>query len=260
MALNTLLLSQDPALLAMMRRSLDELSARIETCSGAAAASELIARRKFQFIVVDCDDVESAPSVLRGLRNNPSNKGSIVLAVVHEHTSQRDAFEWGANFVLEKPIVQDRLLRCMRAAYPLLMRELRRCHRHAMDISVMLQLGVGPETRARLLDLSEGGMLVHAPSQLTQGNTARFRFLLPETDIWLEGKGQIMWSNDQGRAGLQFVTLAQAMRVELANWLVARIGQDSPQPIKLTPGPQPVRPAISNPRRGDDRPLAFASV
>jgi len=259
MALNTLLLSQDPALLALMRRSLDELNARIETCSGAAAASELIARRKFQFIVVDCDGVESAPSVLRGLRNNPSNKYSIVLAVVHEHTSQREAFEWGANFVLEKPIANDRLLRCMRAAYPLLMRELRRCHRHAMDISVMLQLGVGAETRARVLDLSEGGMLVQTPTQVPQGNTVRFRFLLPETDVWLEGKAHITWSNDQGRTGLQFVTMGQALRVELANWLGARISLDSPKPPALTPGPQPVRPAAHNPGRGD-RPLAFASV
>src|SRR5512140_1571433 len=102
MALDALLLCRDPGLLLVMRRGLEELGIRPEVCSTAPAASQILAHRKFEAIIVDCDGVEGGREVLRSLRTVPSNKNSIVFAVVHKVTSLRDAFEMGANFVLDK--------------------------------------------------------------------------------------------------------------------------------------------------------------
>ena len=234
MPLNALLLTRDPALQLMLRRGFDDLGTRLETCASATAASDLIAKHKFEAVIVDCDDVESGEALLRGLRSHPSNKFSIVVAVVNGHTTVPEAFELGANFVLEKPVANDRLLRCLRAAHPLMIREQRRCYRHALDISVMLQLGPGPEARARLLNLSEGGMAIHSHASLTKAAQIRFRFMLPESDMWVEGKAEVLWASSEGRAGLQFLPLPQKLRVELGNWLASRL-QQPPKPPTAMP-------------------------
>ena len=49
--------------------------------------------------------------------------------------------------------------------------------------------------------------------------------MLPDTAIYLDGKAQVVWSQEQGRAGLQFVVMRQDLRLELANWLASRIEQ-----------------------------------
>jgi CheY-like chemotaxis protein len=226
MALEALLISRDSALLAMFRRSLEELAVKVEASSGAAAASQMMARRKFEAIVVDCDDVDGGRNVLRSLRGMPTHKNTIVFAVVGKTTTLREAFEAGANFVLEKPVALDRLVRSLRAAHPLMARERRRSFRHTIDAPVTLQLGAGPEIRARGADLSEGGLAVFTPTRLQPGNVPRFCFMLPDTAICLEGKAQVVWSQEQGHAaGLQFVMMRHDLRLELANWLASRIEQ-----------------------------------
>ena len=245
MSLNALLLSHDPVLLSALRRGLDEFSARIELCGNAAVAVEMLPKRKFELIVIDCDDVDGGSSVLRGMRKHPSNRNSIVLAMVHEHTTAREAMEMGANFTLEKPLSHDRLMRCLRAAYPLVVREQRRCYRHTVEQSVMINVGSGPELRLRMLNLSEGGMLVQVQAQhqkeFATGKQVRFRFQLPDTATWMEGKAQVMWVRNEDRAGLQFSTIPQGQRLELVHWVSNRIMQDSPVPLTLAP--QPPAPA-----------------
>ena len=90
----------------------------------------------------------------------------------------------------------------------------------------MLDLGPGPEVRARGVNLSEGGVRVISPSTLANGTWVHFRFMLPDTDVWIDGRAQVVWSKAQGRAGLQFATLRNDLRVELGQWLATRLDQE----------------------------------
>lgn len=226
MPLAALLLTRDANLLSVVRRSFEDLAIRPQVCAATSAASELILRRKFEAIVVDCDDMESGRELLRSLRTMPSSRNSIVIGVVHKKTSPREVFEMGANFVLEKPVTPERALKTLRAAHPLFMRERRRSFRQSLDTSVMLNLGPGPEMRARGVNLSEGGASVVTPSTLAAGTAVRFRFMLPDTDVWLDGRAQVVWSKEQGRIGLQFVALRSDLKVELGQWLALRLDQE----------------------------------
>src|SRR5579872_2923346 len=122
MTLRALLIIQDPESLRVLRRVLDELRISVESTGSVDRSGELLAKHRYDAIVVDCDDLAGAPELMRRLRQSPSNKRSLVFAVVNGKTSVAKAFDSGANFVLDKPLTQERALRSFRAAHGLMMR------------------------------------------------------------------------------------------------------------------------------------------
>ena len=129
MALQALLLSRDPEVHRTIRRVFDSANIDLDLSNNADQARHILTRRKYDAVLVDCDDMSNGPVVLRELRQGKSNKSCIAFAVVSGKTSIQQAFEMGANFVLDKPISLDRATRSVRAAQGLIMRERRRYHR-----------------------------------------------------------------------------------------------------------------------------------
>src|SRR5215472_15289757 len=117
MTLESLLLSQDPELVRVVRPTLEELSIDVEVCHDARAGSDILISNKFDAVIVDCDDLTGGLALLQGLRNTPSNKNSVAFAVLNgKRTNTQEAFRMGANFVLQKPIGSLNAARCFRAA------------------------------------------------------------------------------------------------------------------------------------------------
>src|SRR5260370_13161058 len=126
MALQPLLLSRDAEVHRALRRVLDSTNMDVEAAINREQARLGLARRKYDTLLVDCDDMPSAPAILRELRQGRSNKSCIAFAIVHGRTTVQQAFEMGANFVLDKPISLERATRSVRAAQGLIMRASRR--------------------------------------------------------------------------------------------------------------------------------------
>ena len=63
-------------------------------------------QKKFDAVIIDCDDLRGGLGVLQGLRATPSNKNSVTFAVLNgkKTTTQQALCEVGVNFVLQKPI------------------------------------------------------------------------------------------------------------------------------------------------------------
>ena len=212
--------------------------------ANAGSALEIARRQKYEALLLEVDDVEGARDLLAQVRNVPFNRNSILFGITHRRTSFRTAFEQGANFVLEKPLAPDRALRSVRAAHALMLRERRRTFRHNIDTVVLLQLGRGAETRARGVDLSEGGMAIYLSVPPTLGHEVAFRFLLPETGQWLEGRCVIAWI-EQNRVGLQFTTVRKDLKVDLANWLTTQLDHEFSAPLPAPMPPSSARPAAA---------------
>jgi len=236
MALSALLLSRDSVLVATLRRLLEDMAVRVEVSASTSVVKEMLRRQKFEALLLDIDDVDGARDLLAHVRATPFNKNSILFAITHRHTNFRAAFDQGANFVFEKPIAIERAQRSLRAAYPLMLRERRRTFRHTIDTAVFIKGHGGRDLRARGIDLSEGGMAIHMPSPPALGSDVHFRFLLPETDLTLEGRGTISWVKDES-VGLQFTSLRKELQLELANWLSAQLELESAAPAPLPPAP-----------------------
>jgi DNA-binding NarL/FixJ family response regulator len=236
MALQALVLSRDTETVRVMRAALNDLSITCEASMLPERATELLAKRKFDAVVVDCDDVEGAPEVLRELRKSPSNKRAMAFAVVNGTTTVKDAFEMGANFVLDKPLTAERAMRSLRAAHGLMKREHRRYFRTRVEAEVQLITPGGQQLRGTITNLSEGGVALQmsevgtALTALKTSVIVKLRFALPGR-CRLEAKGEVIRADSGRGVGLRFLHLEQKMQRELEQWLGQQMEQHKPPAI-----------------------------
>lgn len=222
MALQALLLSRDAESNRTLRRVLDTTNIEVEICSSPEQARLALSRRKYDTLLVDCDDMHNGPAILRELRQGKSNKSCIVFAIVHGRTTVQQAFEMGANFVLDKPVSQERATRSVRAAHGLIMRERRRYHRHLLRASGAILVDAGAELPISITNISHGGISIECNRRLDEGGAASLRFVLPGIKRALEIKGEVMWSNPEGQAGIRFQVISAEVKKELDSWLERR--------------------------------------
>ena len=229
MKLESLLISRDGALLGVLRPTLDKISVRIEVCPESQTGIGLLTKRKFDAVIIDCDDLQGGSAVLRDLRKTPSNSKSVAFAVLNGKTTTQEAFQCGANFVLQKPLSTLHATRCFNAALNFMVRERRRYFRYPVEIPVHLKVPQGPELTATSTNLSEGGMAMRIGGQLLKDTVAALRFTLPASNTALELKGQIAWSDGRGRTGIRFVEVPQSSQYQLDKWLTDRLQSEMPQ-------------------------------
>ena len=235
MLVNALLLSSDASLLGVLRRSAEELGIRPQEIASVGQAGAILTTKRFEGIVVDTDDLEGASGFIEALRKTPSNKSSIIVAVVNGRTSPCEAFRKGANMVLEKPVTTEKLVRSLRAAHSMMTRERRRSTRLPVEIQIFVRPSSGQETQATTTDISEGGIGIDALVPLKQHDTVRFRCRLPESDVELEGGALVVNATKDGHAGLCFVSVSSQHKSDLAHWLASRIEKQSASAMRLGP-------------------------
>lgn len=219
MPLESLLLSRDPEVIRVLQPALEKLSIDVEVCRGVGSGHEILRTEKFDAIIVDCDDLKGALDVLEGLRKSPSNRNSVTFAILNGSTTTQQAFQMGANFVLQKPISALNAMRCFSAAVNFMLRERRRYFRHPMEAAATLTFSEGQKLKVSLTNLSEGGMAIFFRGPLPKGSVSTVSFKLPGTASALEPKVQIAWIDDAGRAGLRFIDMPKESRVPLDSWL-----------------------------------------
>jgi CheY-like chemotaxis protein len=244
MPMRSLLLSRDDEVIRVLRRVLDDMQIEVEVCTGSERAAEQLVRRKYDAVIVDCDDLKGAADVLQNLRKTPSNKTSTAFAIVNGATSVHRAFEMGANLALEKPITADRARRSFRAAHGLMLQERRRYYRHPVDMTVTLRFENGngkQEFHGSANNLSEGGMAIKLKNSVQdKTGLATLQFVLPGTRNWIEAHGRIAWADGEGQAGLRFENLPFILKEQLEKWFTenAEGGKPAALPAKA---PQPKR-------------------
>ena len=178
--------------------------------------------RKFDAIVVDCDDLSGGIELMKALRKTRSNKSSVVFALLNGKTTTQMAFQLGANFVLQKPITPLNATRCFNAALTFMTREKRRYFRHPVEMPVKVLFG-NEEMMATTTNLSEGGMAVRCRGKLPGQIKVMLQFTLPESRSSLELKAEVAWIDDLGRAGIRFTDVPQSSQYQLEKWLTEHL-------------------------------------
>jgi len=222
MALQALLLSRDPEVQRTIRRVLESANIDLDLSQNLEQTRMALSRRKYDTFFVDCEDLQIAATVLKELRQGKSNRNCIAFALVNSRTTIQQAFEMGANFVLDKPISLERATRSVRAAQGLIMRERRRYHRHLVKATGAIMVDSGNEVPVSITNISQGGISIECSRQLDQGGAARLRFQLPGAKHTLEVKGEVMWSTPDGKSGIRFQVISVDMKKELDKWLERR--------------------------------------
>jgi CheY-like chemotaxis protein len=232
MNLDALLISRDAALLEVGRPALEKISVNLQVCGELRIAGDLLTRRKFDAVIIDCDDLQNGLDLLRNLRQSRSNAKSVSFAVVNGKTTTQDAFQAGANFVLQKPVTPLHASRCFNAALNFMVRERRRYFRHPVDIPLRISFARNQEMTAVTTNVSEGGMAIRMLGKLPKDVQAQFRFTLPGAKISLELKGEVAWSDGTGRVGIRFIEVPQSSQYQLEKWLTERVQEEMPPKLQ----------------------------
>jgi CheY-like chemotaxis protein len=228
MTLESLLLSQDPDLVRVVRPTLEKLSIDVEICHEARAGADILISEKFDAVIVDCDDLNGGIGLLRRLRETPSNKNSVTFAVLNgKKTTTQEAFGMGANFVLQKPLSALNASRCFNAALNFMVRERRRYFRHPVKMVVTIVMEE-KEVRATSTNLSESGIALMLGESLPKGAMPRLQFLLPETNLNFDLEAEVVWTDVKSRAGLRFQNVAKSSQEQLEKWLDERLEEEMP--------------------------------
>jgi CheY-like chemotaxis protein len=239
MGLASLLISRDTTVVQVLRPTLEKLSITVELCSAARPGTEILGASKFDAVIVDCDDLQGGVEILQNLRRTRSNRNSVAFAILNGKTTTRQAFEMGANFVLQKPISPLNATRCFDAALTFMDRERRRYFRHSVEVPVLIHFSHGTELKTITSNLSEGGMAVRFPGEMPKDMISKIQFTLPNTHTSLELKAEVAWADKAGRAGLRFLDVPQSSQHQLESCLT-RLLQDENLPKMRAAKPSPL--------------------
>jgi CheY-like chemotaxis protein len=222
MALECIAITRDQQSVDILRHALEQLSTTLEVCRGLNSGQDVLQSQKYDGVIVDCDDLRGGLSLLQELRRTASNKTSVSFAMLNG-SSTKTAFEMGANFVLQKPLVPITTLRCFSAAFGQMTREKRRYYRVPVEMPVRVVFEEGREIHASATNISEGGMAIAIADPLPKKEISLVQFTLPTTSNTLQAKAVLAWADGSGHAGLRFLNLPQLSQEHLERWLSTRM-------------------------------------
>lgn len=220
MGLCAVICSKDERVLRILRSLLADLSIQAEFAGSAADAIERLVRQKYDGIFADCDDPDGQ-TVLRAIRRSRHNQRSVAFVISPEASVGALASELGAHFVLERPLVTEKVKRTLKAAHGLMLREKRAHFRHEIAAPASLRTEKAGVT-ATMRNLSAGGAFLECSSMLKKDQSLQMRFLLPDSSTVIETAARVAWCDPTGRAGVQFGAMSEASKRALTEWSAAR--------------------------------------
>ena len=229
MRCTALMLCRDHRSLEVVSLALDQSGIEADASASAPDAVERLARSHYSALVVDFD-APGAAHVVRMARMTSPHRRPVVFAMISEKTPVAAAFHSGANFVLYKPLVEEQVMRSLRAGKCFMKPERRRSHRERIESVAHLQFGIAP-LPVVVLDVSEIGISVQTTEPLPPVPEVPFHFVLPGTEMAIRGTGEILWADEFGRAGLTFKKLSATSARHLQNWLGKRAKRKAPRAV-----------------------------
>jgi CheY-like chemotaxis protein len=231
MILQALLVSKDDLTAETLIQVLAEFGVAVNRSNAADVAVTRLAEERFDQVIVDFDDPDSASLLLEACHRvaAPDRTPTVTVALVHDASQIRSILGAGAHFILTKPFSAEQAQKTLRAATALLKRERRQSLRVAAQAAVSIRLDDGSIVEGILLDLSTGGMDVLAAKPLPRATLVHISFELPEGSAAIAADAEVAWSTANGQIGLRFLDMDAKMREEMGEWLGARAHDALPE-------------------------------
>lgn len=222
--LDGLLFTHDTEVMGVMSQILENFSIKTETCSELGSAIDAVTQRRLDAIIVDWADAYDPTRIVRSARKSSPNGNSTIVALVNPG-SETHALLVGANFMIHKPADIEHAGRCMRAAYGTMLQNRRRAARVPVDIAVNVRVSECGVIRARISDLSIGGIALQCEEPLEVNSEVLTNFVLPNTDQLVQITGKIVNANSAGRAGVRFSFVPEQDQEALEGWLALELSK-----------------------------------
>lgn len=199
-------------------------------CHDTSDASRHLHKAKYHALFLDCD-APNASELLDILKTSGSNKTAVVLALSGDST-QNGSLHTRAQFVLQKPLAKSQIEKTLRAARGLLLRELRQYYRLPLNSPVIVGIS-GRTLQATTTNISLGGVGIRTTEWLKPATMVHLRMHLPGGELF-ETVAEVIWADEQGRAGIHFRDPAPLFQTRLEQWLTQEVDKqliaaDGPQ-------------------------------
>ncbi len=179
--LSALLLCNDDQSLSVIDRTFEEYSVSTYFCASGESAQASADNRKFDLLMLDFDEPEA-----------------------HKLVDFRAVDLWGYP-------------------YGLIVNEKRTVFRHAVHfpaIASFLENNVkNPLANVSVKDISVTGICLEADTVVSKDATVFIDFELPDSHAPVSAIGKVMWSDNQGRIGVQFRFIPPLEQEQLRAWL-----------------------------------------
>jgi len=225
------LVSSDYAAVTAISRGVKKYGAKSSLSPGGDSARDSLRRRKVDGVFVDME-APGALQLIMDIRKGTSNSKSVIFACVRSSKESTVTLSAGANFLLIKPLTADGVALHLTIAKEMMEREHRLYFRHPVNLPVLLKDADGDQ-RARMANLSEGGIAVRATRALKHSSMIDFEFELP-FGATVSGRGQVAWTNQEGMSGILVHSFHGKGREQLEAWLNSRDQLSSPPVVAET--------------------------
>lgn len=258
MALVSLVVCAEDETVAVLSRVLQDLDIKVEVSRNPKALLASPPARRFDAVLVDCQDEASALPLLAHFRQTPGSGHTVVIALVNAQARANDVFGWGANFLLYKPVSREGALDSLRAARGMMRQERRIEPRIPVQAQANLAFPGKENAASTLVELSESGVGLRTQDQLPPACKAYLQFSLPESQAVVRLAGDVMWQDRSGRVGIRLVSVPATSKRILYHWLQEHAVADSPAGEALefearNPGPVGTGAQSASNRRDRER-------
>src|ERR1700674_233586 len=212
------LVSSDYAIVTAVSRGIKKYGANFSLSPAVDSAKDCLSRRRFDGIFVDLD-VPDALGLMTAVRKGKSNSKVVIFACVSSSKESTATLSAGANFLLLKPLTAESVALHITIAKEMMERERRRYYRHPVNLPVLLEDADGDQ-RARMVNLSEGGMAARPTKELKHSSMIDFEFEV-SFGAPVSGRGQVAWTSKEGLGGIIIHTFHGKGREHLEAWLTA---------------------------------------
>src|SRR5580704_11204403 len=135
MGYQALLFCPDEKLARVVSQVFTELDFTIEPVHEPFAAVKKLMARRYDAIVVDCENEQNASLLFKSARNSSFNQTSLAIALVEGQACVAKAYRIGANLVLTKPINVEQAKGTLRVARGLLRKNTETAASHATPVA-----------------------------------------------------------------------------------------------------------------------------
>jgi hypothetical protein len=203
MTLSSLVVSRDWAEVSVLQCILGSLHIGVDVETDPERALEILAKSKIDALIVD-SDLAGTPGLLRGLEDS-FFQNTVPLVILSGPSGQRDFESKDATFVFQKPISVEQAVHTLSAARNMILNGRLRYHRQPLDSPISVTFNRKDHLQASLLNVSQGGVRLHAQKALPDSGPVQIDFALPGTKRSLKLEGEVVWRNGQGDAGIRFL-------------------------------------------------------
>jgi hypothetical protein len=222
MPLSSMVVSRDWQEISVLECILGSLQIDVTIEQKPQRALSRLSKSKVDALIVDCD-LHGSAQFIRELPSLENTAKAFPLVLMGASGQFGDFEETGASFSFQKPISVEQAITTLSAARNLMID--RRVQPPRTDVEVPVGLSAkGQKTAgAQLLNLSQGGMRIHAESALDIASRIEICVALPGENAELKAEAEVVWKDQSGNFGIRFLKVPQQQKRRLQLWLAQQL-------------------------------------